>query len=77
MHFGIYGPLLSILGPRTKESGPRTQDPKRRTQDPGSGPMGRYLRNRIASPGGLLRADGTEPVLAQCGTPRIINLEAR
>ena len=35
--------------------------------------MGRYLRNRIASPGGLLRAVGTEPVLAQCGPPRIIN----
>ena len=75
IYFNIYGSLLSIPGPRTKESGPGTQDPKRRTQD--LGPMGRYLRNRIASPGGLLRAVGIEPILAQCGPPHIINLEGR
>ena len=73
IYFNIYGSLLSIPGPRTKESGPGTQDPKRRTQD--LGPMGRYLRNRIASPGGLLRAVGIEPILAQCGLTRIINLK--
>ena len=51
----------------------KAQDPRPKARDSEPGTQGRYLHNRIASPGGLLRAVGSEPVLAQCGTTHIIN----